>query len=479
MTLLLTTAPLQSPPLSTCSHQQQVQKGSSPPTQSFSSHDTTNDINHSLPPSLPTGNRRLGLPRVAKTIALQHLPPILSLPSDSREIPFPQLPKVQLRVGISKIVGAGTGLFMLKGPRKDGFARKGDKLGTYSGKVYSDPVDLARLRSPTFHSDYLWEGVNPFTGQLIIIDASHPHSGYGRYMNDGLGKKDPNVTLAFGEDGVLYIIALTEIEPNSELFLSYGPEYWLDPARWLTLSEATRRSILLAYPSCPPSDPRRLASDVLRDTFGIVFTLPPLPSNTTGGNSSPHRLGKKKKHRPCLPSQLPARTSKSPSTIQVSTVVAPPLTFLPHLTPLMVTVAADLFDTDTEPDPVLLDSRIHKDDTVSSSSTPLQPSAISDSPNTGSAMAVGLSSENRSLPTSDGMSLTTVVPSNTDLDPHSSRRISRLMQDCYGQSSDGNEYQNFPTLIRRPPQSKKTITPSRCAPGRGSYSTPSLLPSTC
>jgi hypothetical protein len=40
--------------------------------------------------------------------------------------------------------------------------------------------------------------------------------------------------------------------------------------------------------------------------------------------------------------------------------------------------------------------------------------------------------------THDSMTPTSSVPLYSDLDSHSNRRISRLMQKCYGQSSDGN-----------------------------------------
>ena len=404
---------------------------------------TDDPIESIIPLSLPSSTRRTCPPRVAKTNALLHLPPILSLPSDSREIPYPQLPKVQLRVGLSKIVGAGTGLFMLKGPRKDGSARKGDKLGTYSGKVYTDPADLERLRSPTFKSDYLWEGVNPFTGQTIIVDASHPHSGYGRYTNDGLGKKEPNVTLAFGEDGVLYLIALVDIEPNSELFLSYGSEYWFDPARWHTLSEVTRRSILIAYPPRPSPATRRSASDTLRDNYGIVFSLPPLPPSTTGDTSSPRhqRRPKQCRIRPAPLPPAPAASSPTPPRSPIMTpMLTPSLLAPPELTGTSDTliIHSALSTLPFPSTPGSLSRPILPDDSQTLPSPSRNVPSL-DSPPIGYLQTQRTACGLAPATPSDSTTLTpSSVPLYVDRDPHYNRRISRLMQKCYGQSSDGN-----------------------------------------
>jgi len=137
-------------------------------------HDTDTDIGTRFQPL-----------RAAKSKSLEILQARHNtLPDDAREIPFRQLPNVQLRLARSTIENAGIGLFLLQGPHPDSSARAGDILGTYDGVRHTDPNEIERLRSPQVESDYLFEATDPHTGTTVIIVASAPFSCYGRYDND-------------------------------------------------------------------------------------------------------------------------------------------------------------------------------------------------------------------------------------------------------------------------------------------------------
>jgi len=125
-------------------------------------------------------------PRASKTKTIELLQARLNtLPDDAREIPFRQLPNVQLRIARSTIENnAGTGLFLLQVPQPDGSERAEDILGTYERVCHTDPDEIERLRSPQIESDYLYKATDPHTGTTVIIDASAPFSCYGRYVDN-------------------------------------------------------------------------------------------------------------------------------------------------------------------------------------------------------------------------------------------------------------------------------------------------------
>jgi len=78
-----------------------------------------------------------------------------------------------------------------------------------------------------------------------------PFSCYGRYANDGFDKYEANSIHEFGRNGRVYITALTTINPGSELFVSYGPDYLADPPRFDTyhyLLNSRSRDRIRRYP---------------------------------------------------------------------------------------------------------------------------------------------------------------------------------------------------------------------------------------
>jgi hypothetical protein len=200
------------------------------------------------PPAKTAAPLRTLPPRLAKTTANQRISLRPQLPSAAAFLNYPQLPSVKVGICDSTIQGAGKGLFLILGPNNDGSASVGMRLCTYDGPYFTKQEDFSRLLDPSYRNDYLWEGINPFSNQRIIVDGSTQNSGYGPMMNDGLFKHESNVTLEFGNDNKIYVVALSPIDAHSELFFSYGAEYWMDPTRWSLLDRRTQQCIQRAYP---------------------------------------------------------------------------------------------------------------------------------------------------------------------------------------------------------------------------------------
>ena len=182
-----------------------------------------------------------------------------------QDIPFPDgayckknikdLENVVVAIAPSSIPHAGLGLFLLAGPAEDGSAPTGTRVALYDGIHFRTKAEQELVRSDKYKSAYVWEGLNPFTGETVIVDGS-PLNSYGPYMNDGLDHREANATLVFGSDGKIYVETITTVSRYSELLLSYGHQYWLDPALWDTLPEDTKISILNYYKCDPPRTTR-------------------------------------------------------------------------------------------------------------------------------------------------------------------------------------------------------------------------------
>jgi len=112
-----------------------------------------------------------------------------------QELPFPQgtfckrsiqnFEKVIVAIASSSIPQAGLGLFLLSGPSEDGSAPPGSRVATYDGIYFCTRKKQYHIRSDQYQSNYAWEGINPFTGDTVMVDGSSLTS-YGPYMNDGL-----------------------------------------------------------------------------------------------------------------------------------------------------------------------------------------------------------------------------------------------------------------------------------------------------
>lgn len=78
-----------------------------------------------------------------------------------------------------------------------------------------------------------------------VIDASkHPRS-FGRYANDAAGLqriKGLRNNTEYIEDGTrVFLIAKTDIPAGSEIFVSYGPQYWKQVRENLRLDREEKR----------------------------------------------------------------------------------------------------------------------------------------------------------------------------------------------------------------------------------------------
>ena len=160
---------------------------------------------------------------------------------------------VQISIAPSNYPDAGRGAFLTSGLAEDGSVPPGTILTEYGGVHFTSPADIQIVESPSYHSDYLWGGLNPYTNIYTIVDASNPVAGYGGFLNEGF--EHSNTELVFGTDNKLYVSSLTTISLNEELLLSYGAPFWLDPNRWYKLTKDTQSAILSFYKCSPPTEP--------------------------------------------------------------------------------------------------------------------------------------------------------------------------------------------------------------------------------
>ena len=274
-------------------------------------------------PSAPspnhTGNLTQGRPflhRASKSKAITAINTLTSAtPTNAYRIPsIVDCPNVEVSIADSTLEDAGLGLFLTMGPSADGSAPPGTLLATYSGVSLTKPADRARVTSRDYKSDYLFEGLNPFTNTITIIDASHPRSGYGRYSNDSATFAEANAEFVFGEDGTVYLRALTTIPRNGEIFVNYGSHYWTDPDRWPHLSESLRLAILQYYdckaPLLPPVP--GAGTVALASLEGTGSTLPP-PSSPLDLETEPVPASSPGSSVPLIRLDSPDSFSRHPS----------------------------------------------------------------------------------------------------------------------------------------------------------------------
>ena len=229
-------------------------------------------------PHSDTQPTRTALPRAAKRYSTSRLPPAIVETTISSKY---SIRGVSTAVGPSTIPDAGLGAFLISGPNNDHSASPGHIIATYEGTIHSSAQEYERVKAEEYVSDYVWEGEDPATHQLICVDAAAPDSCIGRYANDGLSSHSPNVEMGFWK-GLTVLIAISDIEANEELFLSYGPEYWSDPARSLTLSQPTQRAMRMAYPSIPPPESSALPETPWQPPHTLIQSERPAPDLAIG-----------------------------------------------------------------------------------------------------------------------------------------------------------------------------------------------------
>ncbi|MBN9296037.1 MAG: SET domain-containing protein-lysine N-methyltransferase [Filimonas sp.] len=119
----------------------------------------------------------------------------------------------QLLVKTSTLPGAGKGLFTSKD------IAKGDRIVEYKGKITS--------WKEAAHED---NGYIFYATRNHVIDARHFPKHLARYANDarGIGRVKGKINNAeyVKKEGKVFIEATKNIPAGSEIFVSYGPEYW-------------------------------------------------------------------------------------------------------------------------------------------------------------------------------------------------------------------------------------------------------------
>jgi uncharacterized protein len=125
-----------------------------------------------------------------------------------------KLPAQLLKIKKSTIPGSGKGLFTKK------FIPKGFIITEHTGKISTwKAIDF------TDHNLYLF-----YVTRNHIIDARDQLDCYARFINDARGYKRINGFTNNSKyviiDKRVFVIAIKDISAGSEIFISYGKEYW-------------------------------------------------------------------------------------------------------------------------------------------------------------------------------------------------------------------------------------------------------------
>jgi uncharacterized protein len=120
----------------------------------------------------------------------------------------------QLEVKESTIPGAGMGLFTRE------FIPKGTRMVQYKGRIRT--WKEVENEDENYYIFYVTEE--------HVIDASRYKKSPARFINDARGLKKIkglNNNARFVIDGLrVFVEAIKDISAGSEIFLSYGKEYW-------------------------------------------------------------------------------------------------------------------------------------------------------------------------------------------------------------------------------------------------------------
>jgi SET domain-containing protein len=121
----------------------------------------------------------------------------------------------QLYIRRSSIPSSGNGLFTRK------MIRKGTRIIEYKGKV----TTWKEVNHREGSNGYIY-----FINRKHVVDAYTYRKALGRYANDARGmkrKKGLKNNAAYSSAGLkVYIDAVEDIPAGTEIFVSYGKEYW-------------------------------------------------------------------------------------------------------------------------------------------------------------------------------------------------------------------------------------------------------------
>jgi len=163
-------------------------------------------------------------------------------------LPIPNWKGRALRVAQSSLPNAGLGLFTLR-PVQATSSLPSRILCTYAGRT------LTRSQVDRSTSAYIWENS---TGDYIV-DAEDPLSCYGRYINDHFDEAECNCEIRMHKGRAVVVALQEDIPAGSELFLSYGRDYWRDKLPALPNEVASRCARKYTLP-WPPVDRALLSS---------------------------------------------------------------------------------------------------------------------------------------------------------------------------------------------------------------------------
>lgn len=121
----------------------------------------------------------------------------------------------QLFVKKSTLPNAGKGLFTKK------FIPKGTRIVEYTGTIKS----WKEVQAEEGENGYVY-----YVKRSHVIDALKHKNSLARYANDARGlQRVKSITnnAEYAEDGLrVFIESTKDIPARSEIFVSYGPEYW-------------------------------------------------------------------------------------------------------------------------------------------------------------------------------------------------------------------------------------------------------------
>lgn len=138
----------------------------------------------------------------------------------------------QLFVKKSTLPAAGKGLFTRK------FIPKGTRIVEYKGRTRT----WKEVQADEDESPYIY-----YVKRNFVIDALNDKSALARYANDAGGLqrvKEIKNNAEYVEDGVrVFIQASKDIPANSEIFVSYGKEYWQVIRHNMRVDEKERKKL--------------------------------------------------------------------------------------------------------------------------------------------------------------------------------------------------------------------------------------------
>eukprot|EP00117_Sycon_ciliatum_P001234 scpid67802/ scgid6984/ Histone-lysine N-methyltransferase PRDM9; PR domain zinc finger protein 9; PR domain-containing protein 9 len=120
----------------------------------------------------------------------------------------------EIRIGKSKIAGAGMGAFAKT------FIPKGTRIGPYTGDVVEEDG-----LNPERDSSYMWEVAPTAAGKKRLVDGkSEKHANWMRFVNCARNEEEQNF-VAYQYKGEIYYRSFRDIRPHDELLVWYGKEY--------------------------------------------------------------------------------------------------------------------------------------------------------------------------------------------------------------------------------------------------------------